>query len=166
MWLNNARLNPEYEEEHAARFDIGTAAHSLFVGAGEETVVIDAPDYRTKAAKEARDRAHSYGATPVLAKDYARVVEMAAVAEREFGANPEFGDLIPAMKREATILWREVGVTCRVTPGLLHRADRDRPSRPSSSTTRRRRSPCRSGLSSGSRRPRDGTTQPSTTGPA
>ena len=116
VWLNNARLNPEYEEEHATKFDIGTAAHSLFVGAGEETVVIDAPDYRTKAAKEARDRAHSYGATPVLAKDYARVVEMAAVAEREFGANPEFGDLIPAMKREATILWREVGVTCRSRP--------------------------------------------------
>ena len=37
VWLNNARLNPEYEEETATRFDLGTAAHSLFVGAGEET---------------------------------------------------------------------------------------------------------------------------------
>ena len=116
VWLRNARLNPEYEEEQATRFDIGTAAHSLFVGAGEETIVLSFRDYKTNAAKDARDRAYAAGATPVLERDMDRVEAMAEVAREQFGLNPEFGDLIPAMKREATILWREVGVTCRARP--------------------------------------------------
>lgn len=58
-------------------FDIGSAAHALVLGIGAPISVIDADDWRTKAAREARDAARGRGETPLLAADYARVQAMA-----------------------------------------------------------------------------------------
>jgi hypothetical protein len=49
--------------------DIGTAAHAV--------VLVDAADWRTKAAKEQRDAAHLRGATPLLAHEYKQVRALA-----------------------------------------------------------------------------------------
>lgn len=59
-------------------FDIGHAAHSLVLGVGAEIVVVDATDWRTKAAKEAAEAARAEGKTPLLPEDYATVQAMAA----------------------------------------------------------------------------------------
>lgn len=66
----NSYLNPDYEPENKKVFDLGTAAHTALLE--PETwegriVVIDAANYQTKAAKEARDAAWAAGKTPLLA---------------------------------------------------------------------------------------------------
>lgn len=64
------------KQTNTTTFDIGKAAHTLALGAGAHIRVIDAADWRTKAAKEARDQAYADGATPILAADHSRVIAM------------------------------------------------------------------------------------------
>lgn len=71
-----------YEREHGRSdtraFDYGHAAHKLVLGAGMDIVAVDAPDWRTKAAKEQAAEARAAGATPLLLREHAQVVAMAA----------------------------------------------------------------------------------------
>lgn len=60
------RDHPAYKEA----FDLGTVAHALILGAGDY-VVLDYPDWRTKAAQAERDRVRAEGGTPILRKDVA-----------------------------------------------------------------------------------------------
>ncbi|MGH8938411.1 MAG: PD-(D/E)XK nuclease-like domain-containing protein, partial [Actinomycetes bacterium] len=64
-------------QEHRAVFDVGHAAHAAVLGVGAPTVVVDAPDWRTKAAQQARDTAYADGSTPILRADHERVQAMA-----------------------------------------------------------------------------------------
>lgn len=63
--------------EHKDVFDFGSAAHRLVLGVGPEIKVIEADDWRTKTAREARDEARAHGAIPLLAKDHRKVQAMA-----------------------------------------------------------------------------------------
>lgn len=63
---------------HKAAFDFGHAAHLKVLGAGPELVVIDADDWRTKAAREDRDAARAEGKVPLLRGDAQRVDDLAA----------------------------------------------------------------------------------------
>ncbi|ANA85358.1 exonuclease VIII [Gordonia phage VanDeWege] len=53
-------------------WDYGHVAHELILGKGQGIEVVDAPDWRTKAAKEKRDQAYADGKVPILQKDYHR----------------------------------------------------------------------------------------------
>ena len=55
---------------HKDAFDLGTVAHALILGAGDY-VVLDYPDWRTKAAQAERDQVRADGGTPILRKDVA-----------------------------------------------------------------------------------------------
>lgn len=68
-------------------FDFGHAAHGKVLGEGRELVIIDADDWRSKAAREAKDAAHAEGKTPLLRKDAAKVDAMAAKIEEHPGAS-------------------------------------------------------------------------------
>ena len=59
-------------------FDVGHAAHAAVLGVGPVLEVIDAPDWRTKAAKEQRDLARAAGRVPVLIDTARQVADMAA----------------------------------------------------------------------------------------
>lgn len=75
----------KWERDHPpsrAVFDFGRAAHAAVLGVGGPICVVDADDWRTKAAREARDEAHAAGQTPLLAADAQRVEDM-ALALRE-----------------------------------------------------------------------------------
>jgi hypothetical protein len=71
-----------YGEPPKKAFEHGAAAHRLILGAGPELVIVDAPDWRTKAAKEARDSARFDGHIPLLLADFSQVQAM-ALAIRE-----------------------------------------------------------------------------------
>lgn len=60
------RLNPDYEAKDSKNFDVGSVAHLLMTGKGADLHVIDAADYRTKAAQEARAEAIEKGLQPIL----------------------------------------------------------------------------------------------------
>jgi hypothetical protein len=64
-------------EKHTDAFDFGHAAHAAVLGAGAETVVVDADSWRGKAAQDAKAKAYAEGKTPLLAKDAAVVDAMA-----------------------------------------------------------------------------------------
>jgi hypothetical protein len=64
-------------EKHTDAFDFGHAAHAAVLGAGADTVIIDADDWRSKAARDAKAVAYAEGKTPLLAKDAAVVDAMA-----------------------------------------------------------------------------------------
>lgn len=65
-------------------YDLGHLAHKLVLGKGADLVVVDAPDWRTKAARESRDTAHELGLVPVLESELARAQRMqAAVRDHE-----------------------------------------------------------------------------------
>ena len=69
-----------YEQDHPVHkdvFDFGTAAHRMVLGTGPEIVIVDADDWRTKAAKEAQAEARQAGKCPLLIADWARVADMA-----------------------------------------------------------------------------------------
>lgn len=62
---------------HKDVFDVGSAAHALVLGVGAPVVEVDAPDWRSKAAREERDAIRARGETALLSPDAQRVRDMA-----------------------------------------------------------------------------------------
>lgn len=94
-------------------FDLGHAAHADVLGIGAPLVVIDADDYRSKAARAERDAAYAEGATPLLRAEHEQVQGMAAGLR----SHPVAGNLLrPGQgEPELTLAWvdDETGVWCR-----------------------------------------------------
>lgn len=76
------RYRIDHGQPPSPAFDFGHAAHKLVLGEGETLVEIDAPDWRTKAARDARDAAYAAGCVPLLGADMRRVEDMAAALSR------------------------------------------------------------------------------------
>lgn len=112
-WTAHPRLNPDFERVDEQKFDRGTIAHSLLLDQSREVAIIEANDWRTKAAKEDRDEARAGGKIPLLWEQW-RDVEAMVRAVREqvetFDAQPP---LLADGKPEQTIVWEEDGVVCR-----------------------------------------------------
>lgn len=108
------RLNPQIERRDEKKYDIGTAAHRLFLeGSDARIVVVDAPDWRTNAAKAERDAAYAAGMTPLLAKDWQVVSDMAAAIREQADRVDCDPPLFQAGRPEQTIVWEEDGVTLK-----------------------------------------------------
>jgi PDDEXK-like domain of unknown function (DUF3799) len=60
-----------------AVFDLGKAVHGLVLGEGAPLQIIDAKDWRSKAASEARNEAYAAGVIPILVGDFAQIKAMA-----------------------------------------------------------------------------------------
>jgi hypothetical protein len=119
-WWAHPRLNPAYRREESEAFDLGTAAHAYILQGSRAFAVIDAKDYRTKAAQEARDAAYAEGKTPILAYrlDNVRAMEEAVVAQLAHLKDPP----IPFQngRAEETLVWLEGDVWCRARLDYLH----------------------------------------------
>ncbi|MFE1205696.1 PD-(D/E)XK nuclease-like domain-containing protein [Streptomyces sp. NPDC058762] len=100
-------------------FDLGHAAHLLVLGEGPDLDPLPFDNYLTKAAREARDEAHSMGAIPLLTHEWEQVQAMADAIRRHPIAGPLF---TPGSGRaELSIFWTDpaTGVRCRVRPDWL-----------------------------------------------
>jgi hypothetical protein len=99
------RWYADHPPKSRREFDFGHAAHQMVLGAGPALVVVDAADWRTKAAKEERDAAYAAGAVPILPGEYRQVRAMADALRRHPIAsalfNPEHGD------PEQTLIWQD-----------------------------------------------------------
>ena len=75
--------------------------------------VIDVSDFKTKAAREARDAAYAEGKTPLLPKEYQQVQEMAAAVR----AHPIAGHIFKPVEglAEQSMFWKDpaTSVICR-----------------------------------------------------
>lgn len=106
-WFNHPRLNPDFEPVDNKKYDFGSVAHALLLGRGAEIAVIDAADWRTKAAQAERDEAIAAGKQPCLVEQYSRAEEMALAARAQLALDPENGDAFTDGDAEAVMLWRE-----------------------------------------------------------
>ena len=79
-WHQHPRLNPNYERNGETKFDLGTCAHAMLIGRGKEIVPIPFDDWRSKAAKEAREDAALAGKQAVLEHQHDRAVDMVNAA--------------------------------------------------------------------------------------
>lgn len=114
------RLGDVEEEVDQSRFDIGTACHTLVLRTGAAFQVIDAPDYRTKAAKEARDEARAAGLTPLLADQFALVEAMHDALRAHLEEHECRNVFAPgAGKAEASIFWKDGGAWKRARPDWI-----------------------------------------------
>lgn len=89
-------------KEHKDVFDYGTAAHSIILEGDESgLVVVEASDWRTKAAQEAKCAAYAKGKTPLLTKDIEQVRDMAKVVQE----HPIASKLFANGKAEQSAFW-------------------------------------------------------------
>lgn len=95
----------DHPEEHSNDFDLGHAAHQLVLGAGQELVDIEAENYKTKKAQEAKAEAYAAGAVPLLPKERTQVEDMAQALRDHPVASVLFQ---PGRGRpEQTLVWRD-----------------------------------------------------------
>ncbi len=102
-----ARFRHEREHGRPARdvFDVGHAAHAAVLGVGPELVIVDAPDWKTKAAQQQRDAAREAGKVPVLTKTAEQVADMAQALRQ----HPVASKLLHAKtgEPEVSLFWRD-----------------------------------------------------------
>lgn len=87
----------------------GTLLHRLLLDKGKEIAVIDAPDFRTNAARDARDAAIDCGKMPVLQHQFAQKAAVAAKLRDQLEARGYVFD----GQSELAIEWRDGDVLCR-----------------------------------------------------
>ncbi len=112
-WSAHPRLGNQREDGATKASDTGTILHKLLLGRGADIAEIDAKDWRTNAAKEARDEARAAGKTPVLASDMTDIYACAKAARRQIESHPDLGAFFEAGKSEAVIAWQDGGIWCR-----------------------------------------------------
>ncbi|MEU0515832.1 PD-(D/E)XK nuclease-like domain-containing protein [Amycolatopsis sp. NPDC006125] len=101
-------------EPYVKEFALGSAAHKLVLGAGDEFAVIDAADWRTKAARQEREEAQAAGLIPLLQHQFDQVEAMAQ-ALREHPTASALFDSARGGRPEQALFWRDklTGITRR-----------------------------------------------------
>jgi hypothetical protein len=84
-WRDHPKSPFKTKDRSARKSDRGSAAHAWLFG-GKTIAQIDADNYQTKAAKEARDNAREAGLIPILRDEYPYIEEMVEIANPRFEA--------------------------------------------------------------------------------
>lgn len=111
-WICHPRLNPNFEPDNDPKFDVGNAAHKLILGRGKDFGIIDAPDWRTKAAKEARELAAENGKIGILQHQFEQASSMVKDAWDQLRGH-EDRDAFSGGDAEVMICWEENGIWFR-----------------------------------------------------
>lgn len=101
-YLRHPRLGNAPRETTPAQ-ERGTLVHSMVLGVGPRVAVIEANDYRTKAAQEARDAAREAGDIPMLSREWDDVQAMVSAIQANIQA---LGFTLDG-ESEAVALWEE-----------------------------------------------------------
>ncbi len=115
-WTAHPRLNPDFVVEQKDIFDLGSAAHNMVLRQDywrEEIDIIDAADWRTKAAREAKEHARANGLYPLLRTQYDALEAMVSALEN----HPHASRIFREGKPEQTLVWhdakRDIWLRCR-----------------------------------------------------
>lgn len=112
-WARHPKLG-SIKRPTTKALDNGSLSHALLLGAGKDIEIIDAADYRTNAAKDARDAARLEGKIPVLGADYEEAEKKAEAIRLRFA---EAG-IVLGGESEVAAFWTEAApsgavVQCR-----------------------------------------------------
>lgn len=86
-------------------FDLGHAAHRYVLGVGAELAVVDAENWRTRAAQHQRDEAYAAGKTPLLTHEHDTVQAMAVSLRDHPIASLLFAE--GSGRAEQSLFWKE-----------------------------------------------------------
>lgn len=122
--LMHPRLNPAHEKDHERKFDLGNVVHALMLGEADKVVSIAADDFRSKAAREARDEAIASGKIPMLGHKLETALEMVAAVWRQLKDCEDGEGVFDPLhgKGERTAVWEEDGTWFRIRPDWLPNA--------------------------------------------
>jgi len=114
-WTAHPKLNPNFRSKESDRFDLGTTVHELLLADDDSRVrIIQANDWKTKAAREEKDEARAAGMLPVLAPKWPEVQAMVAATREQLAGLDVHPLPFTDGKPEQTIVWEEDGgVICR-----------------------------------------------------
>jgi len=126
-WHAHPKLNPDYRHNDDRKFDVGNIAHAMMIGRGKSIIVLDFDDWRTKAAKEAREAAGAEGKLAVLGKHYSLAERMVTAAREQLELR-DLGHLFRDGDGEVVTAWQEGDIWLRqmidwLTPDRMIFAD-------------------------------------------
>lgn len=110
------------DQKSTAAMDDGSLLHGLILGAGKQIEIVHAEDYRTKAAKEARDEARETGKIPVLIEHWRDLQRSAEAIREQICQHPDLRAFFEPGASEVTIAAQIGGVWCR---GMVDRMPDD-----------------------------------------
>lgn len=106
----------KWESEHPVHkdvYDVGTVAHSLILEGDEsDVVIVDAADWRTKAAKEAKEEARAAGKIALLQKEFDPILAM----RDSVMAHPLARAAFTGHRAEHSVFWEEEGLALKCRP--------------------------------------------------
>lgn len=124
-WHAHPKLNPAWQRTVDDKFDLGTAVHDLLLGDASGIQVLDFPDWRTNAAKEARAEARDGGWTPVLRAQWEQISPVVDAIRAQLEEHDAYPVPFTEGRAEQTIVWEETdGVMCKARLDWL-RDDRE-----------------------------------------
>lgn len=121
-WFNHPRLNPHFKsDDGAGKFDVGLVSHDLLLEGLDRCCIIDAEDWRTKVAKEAREITRLEGKIPLLKYQYEEALVMVKAAEEQIYACKELKvtNLKTDGDSELSYIWEEEGLWLKVRPDWI-----------------------------------------------
>jgi hypothetical protein len=106
-------------------YDFGHAAHKMVLGKGGDLVRVDAENWRTKVAQDARKKAWAHGKAPLLKAQ----IQQAQVMAGKVFANPIAAKLLESGSAELSGYWHDdaTGVRLRFRPDFLPDVGNGRP---------------------------------------
>lgn len=115
------KLNPDLERVEEAKFDVGTAVHSVLLQGVDIVAVVPFSDWRTKEAKDRREAMRYEGKIPLLTDQAERVWQMVDSVRQQIAAHAAQPPLLTNGKAEQTLVWQDDhGITCRARVDWLH----------------------------------------------
>jgi len=114
-WIDHPRLNPTWQPDVDKKFDVGQASHDALLCGMERVQPLDFPDWRTKAARDAREGVRSIGKLPVLVRQYEKIERMVVAARKFWKDCPDLdGFAFEHGTTEVSAFWLEDSTWCRV----------------------------------------------------
>lgn len=112
---------PPKEPDADPKFDIGKAAHAIMTGKGADVAIVDAKDWRSGAAKAAREAARAAGKTALLADQAEGVLLMIRLIRDQLIADPAIGydPFGRPEHNEMSMFWTDGRVWCRAKPDAI-----------------------------------------------
>lgn len=106
---------------HKPVFDFGKLCHTLVLGEGAPIEVCNFDDWRTKPARDIRDKSRANGLIPVLASEYDQAKKMTLAVR----AHPVAGPLLTGGQAEISLLVTDpdTGVRLRARPDYMTQRD-------------------------------------------
>lgn len=121
--IEHPRLMPVSIDDEAEKYvksqAIGNAAHKLILGRGKEIEIIKANDFRSNAAKDAREDAEAAGREVILEKHMTDAEQMVAAAWSQLQTH-QASNAFTNGKAEVALIWEEDGIWFRCLIDWLH----------------------------------------------